>query len=355
MAKLVIVSIVLLLLVIHEVHSWGGYVPGKKTGCPFGKKSQVSSGEKPFRSVEYTNDPLLNVNNYFLNTYDNTLNELVSFTQNTSIIMLVVNDTLITYLEGQRTVDGPLTPDIYTSLKSVAHVAFATFTILDPVAQINDGALDAKTTEIITQYLDLVYEAYPTLPQKFDNATVLERQYQIVNTSIEFLNTVLHTKNASYPLLVEFARSLTPLIQLNIFEAASAQLDVLHSYVMAKQQEIDEETWNKLIVVIAAGHMPRTQLEFLQYFARLLNTPQTAELRVIYAESLQTEEEMLSLLGDHIDGWQTGIAFFNNLTRMHSDLLSMATEVYLPTILPTSPCCYPSDLQQKKDEDEDDK
>jgi len=94
------------------------------------------------------------VNNYFLNAYTNTLNELVSYTlvtnheklllsavvssplvQNTSLVMLVVNDSMITYLEGQRTVDGPLTPDIYTSLKSVAHVAFAAFTILDPVAR----------------------------------------------------------------------------------------------------------------------------------------------------------------------------------------------------------------------------
>jgi len=71
----------------------------------------------------------------------------------------------------------------------------------------------------------------------------------------------------------------------------------------------------------------------MQYFSRLLDSPIESGLRVMYAESSETEGSGLGLLATHLMDFHIGALFFNNPERMHSDLLAPAAQAFLPELL----------------------
>ena len=101
---------------------------------------------------------------------------------------------------------------------------------------------------------------------------------------------------------------------------------------------LDEDDWPAIYVVVAGGHQSRYRETSLQYFQTLLHEREgmgaAMEDRVIFAEDIEDEEEMLSLLAKHINDQVSSNAFFGNRTRMQQDFLADATAQYLKELLP---------------------
>lgn len=74
----------------------------------------------------------------------------------------------------------------------------------------------------------------------------------------------------------------------------------------------------------------------MQYFSRLLETPITSGLRVIYAEHVADEAEAIDLLATHLVDFTAGAAFWNDAEHMHTDLLAAAAAEYIPKLLPNT-------------------
>ena len=81
--------------------------------------------------------------------------------------------------------------------------------------------------------------------------------------------------------------------------------------------------------------MPRAKAARVQFWARALNASETDGQRIIYCEALSELKDCLSLASTHLMDSKVGLAFFDDKTRMHRDLLAdAATDILKHMNLP---------------------
>lgn len=242
---------------------------------------------------------------------------------------LIVNgDRLVLLRDGSR-VEANVAAPIYDPVKTIAHIPLAIYVILTP----GDRAIEPARLKTLAALRELIPPAQASLDTLHLSDVALARQKQIVNTSLALIDEVADSGQYARSSLLEFARSMAPLVLENVTEATRAQLDTVHTQVSAWRRELSSEEWNRLRVVIIGAHMPREDSVVIQYFLRLLHEPAEGR-RVVYAESLWDEPKALDLLGTHLLDGNVGEAFFGDYMRMHRDLLGDAAREYLPSVLP---------------------
>jgi len=276
--------------------------------------------------IKKGDDPFLKLNNFFRKSYAKTRQVMV---EKHAPAIAFVNGGLLFVRKGVKSRWVNITPDLYTDLKTISHIPLAVYVIL---AVEKEGKLStAKLTELKNLLL-LVNEARKSIKSRsFTSDDQRKAQYTQSDLALDLINKCLRTNNFLHRDLKVFLEKSGPLIQRNVLESTTAQLEVAHKYTKEFYSELSDEEKKKLIVVVSGPKAARDQHAITQYFARVLNVKGEGA-KILYAESVFSRKGVMNIMGTFLLDTEVGIAFFGDRWRMHRDLLSDAARYYISTM-----------------------
>jgi hypothetical protein len=268
--------------------------------------------------------PLGNFDTAFLETY---ISRMKALTSEHPIYVEISGNNLILHRDGQQESVRVL-PDIYQALKDVAHVPFATYLELAPLASA-DMPLTAAQISRLKDLDAKIVAARNALGDGHFSEVQLIRQKKMIDNSLNLLRATENAKEIDHSTLNNFARGEETLMMENSNDAACYQIEEMHSQMLRWKRTVTVEEWNHLIAINKSGHQPRYRNAATQYFSWLFNAPDAPKWvypgesdRVIYAESVpktqDTGDELMSILIDA----DASVAFFGNRWRLSEDVLS---------------------------------
>lgn len=264
-------------------------------------------------------DPLAQLNDYSRAVYAQARKTTL---EKTGPIVLLEGDNLVLLRQGKRT-EVKAIPELYHQLKTVAHIPLALFAFT--IGQ-GEGDLGEQRAGELKKYRTLIESAAKDLPKRGLPDLMLVRQNKIIEPSLAFIDALLESKKVRRDEALKYIQGVKPAVLENMYDAAKSELDGLHKQMTAWKAELTPEEWKNLKVVIMGAPLPRKGNLAVQYFARLLGEPGES-FRIVYTESVYDEEKSLRVLATSELDKGVAIAFFDEPTRMHRDLLAdVATE-----------------------------
>jgi hypothetical protein len=171
---------------------------------------------------------LTSLNKLFLDGYTNQQALVIS---NTSPVIVANFSTLILYRDG-TTETNTVIPNIYHSLKAIAHVPFGIYLRIEPYTKTNGPTLPVDVIAQLQSYLDRLNVADAALTNAGFSSTQLVRQHLIIDACKSYVGDLIKTEKSSLENLIAFANQAGPLILANADDAARAQIDLTHQSVM---------------------------------------------------------------------------------------------------------------------------
>ena len=239
-------------------------------------------------------------------------------------IIVAVNDFIILH-DGSKVETTQVISEKYTLLKSVDHIPLATFVVLELDT---DQMLSEQKLQQMRELQQLSKKALASIDKSGLTGDVLDRQKQMINKSLSFVESTLKEKRISGADLTAFCRDVQKMVLQNVDEAISDQLMAIDLQVRQWRKDLGPEKWDQLRVVVVSGHMPRELNSTTQYFSKALKKKREGD-RIYYCEGLSEAADGLNLVGTHILDSKIAVAFFNDEWRMHRDLLSDGAAKYL--------------------------
>jgi hypothetical protein len=245
----------------------------------------------------------------------------------TGPVILVDGDDLV-LCRGKQRDRVQAVPALYHHLKACSHLPLAVYLSL---ADAEEGPLAPERLDGLRRLRGLAAAARAGLADRGFSPAQMERQKEILDQGLAFLDGVTGRGRCSAGELADFARASAPRLLANAADAARVQIDGYRSRVAAWRREVPAEEWARLRVVVIGSQMPRGNNVAVQYFARLVGELGEGP-RVVYAEALYDEGRALNLLGTHLLDRGVAVAFFGDPQRMDRDLLGDAAAEYLRTL-----------------------
>ncbi|MCA9021595.1 MAG: hypothetical protein KDA74_15710 [Planctomycetaceae bacterium] len=267
---------------------------------------------------------LANLNREFINAH--TVARKLDLASGGPIILLQ-DGKLVLFRNNSETTAEMLLPR-YDTFKVFAHMPVAIYLMLGPPGA---GKLDTQRLQQLAEYHGKIDRVEKQLDHMGLEGEKLKRQKQLLADSKQFLEKVIQQQQFSTEELHTFTRSMLPMIQANIAEAAASQLDAMHRQVMAWKKEMTPEEWQKLRVSVKGAVLARDGNLAMQYFERLLNL-EGPGMRLIYMERYVPPTPMLTLLATRSVDRGISIAFFDNPDRMFRDVLADAAAEHIKTM-----------------------
>lgn len=237
----------------------------------------------------------------------------------------IAGSSLYLHRAGQKADSQRVIPTIYHALKDVTHVPFTIYLRLSPLV---DATLSGEQIGQLQALNDMISSAEDALQTGGFNQVQTERQKQILDGSKAFIQEVVALKHVDRTSLGKFALTMSPLMLQNANEAGCYQVQSTHAQMMRWKAVLSEDEWNHLIAVNKGGHQARYRNVATQYFAWLFQGTSPAwaypgeSSRVLYAESLRSDQkggdELMAVLIDA----DASRVFFRNEWRMSEDILS---------------------------------
>ena len=231
----------------------------------------------------------------------------------------------VTLINGRKLGERPYTPPLYNQLKSIAHLSlgiaaaglFAQETPNDPswrasLADMRTKAISAKTR----------------LDSSVFNAAQKQRQVQLIDLSVAYIDRALANQSFDPAALKAYALTTAPLLLANTTDAANAQLEALDEAVKDLAKQISPEAWGRSMAIITGPKTAREGNLQSQYFLFAFGEKATGQ-RVQYMENIFDEDQALSVLQTILTDRKIGGLFFNDPSRMERDLLSDAATAEL--------------------------
>lgn len=271
------------------------------------------------------NASLNKLNNCFLESHQRIKALHASAIERTTPVIIVNRDNLVVRYQGKRT-ERPYLPLHYHHLKTLAHLPCALYN-MERIAEKEDcSSMKAHCLQQVQEVLASLKEEPDEHPLK-PYCPLLQ---QVVEENKE----------------PDVAKKMSSSSTLRLIEeAARCRLDHLHRVTKEIKKEVGEAAWQSVVVIVLGPQMPREGDIAMQYYARILNTLQTQASmcpmsrtivevkepgpRLIYAESIESEEQALNLLTTHIADEDVGEALLKNRQAMHADVLAYAGARYL--------------------------
>ncbi|MEK7482765.1 MAG: hypothetical protein AABZ60_00380 [Planctomycetota bacterium] len=290
---------------------------------------QNAQNFKPFEG------PLSEVNKNFHADYE----ALVETTQ-TKIksgktpTILFTGGNLILYYQGNREVKEVIS-DLYHQYKAIGHISLGLFTAFENYQ--TDQLLSEEEIYFLKQDHQYIQKALEHLTQEKIPLEYLEIHRLILVISLKYLEIILEQKTLNEEITRAYSQSVSLLLLKGADLAAKLQIDLMHQSVSTWRQKISPEDWASLKVVLCGAHQPRTGYVARQYFERILHEKASegaiGEDKILYAESLFSEDKAVNLLARHIIDQKAGLFFFNDRFRLQKDLLADGAEKYLNQLL----------------------
>jgi hypothetical protein len=242
--------------------------------------------------------------------------------------LIVVHDDVLLLYRGDEPVRQftGLEPPLYNKMKTLGHIALAVFSLLHAV---HDGPLSASLKARLVSYRRLLDSAGAALDVSEEvKAGILPRPVGIHAMAMALLGTILRTGQTSREALHEFTRGLCDDIDLVLAAAAKAQLQAVERTIAELRALLTPKEWTELRVLILGPYMAKQGEIFLQYFAKLLNTPVSGDRRLVYFDGDDLKAAFERFGTATLDA-EAAQAIFGNRRRLHRDVLADATREYL--------------------------
>lgn len=272
-------------------------------------------------------------------SFHHTYNLLIHKTHHTlgedkTPVIIMFRDTAMLFHDDKQEV-VEVFPDLYHKIKATGHVSFGVYLALanngyGPLQEDNREGLEIKQ-ELIEKTLSILEQE--SIPQEF-----MQNMRKTMESALAIIQEVLASGQVEESRVWEFGKENGPLYLESATLGAILELDALHTTVMHWKKQLGPENWERIYVVVCAGHQARYREAAKQYFLRLLHERESlgadAENRVIYAENIANVDGALDLLARHIIDQRSSIALFNDGKRMQQDLMSDGAAAYLKELFP---------------------
>lgn len=271
---------------------------------------------------------LKELNELFLHWHDRRKKQALDEVKKSIPVLFVNGDNLVLLHHDERR-EFPYMPKVYHQLKTVAHVPCGLHDL--------DVVLQDDVEEARKEYLEQVQkvitslDAAPEHPLKPFCGMLKDIQKEVVGArKIEASAGAFRADTAHL-----------------IDEAARVRLDNLDRVTEEVRQKIGDEAWRNVAVIVLGPQLPREGDIAMQYFSDILQIdikPSRCPFlqlkmsapnrqRLIYAESLSTEEASLNLLASHIADEELGRVFLDDPLAMHKDVTADAGARHLKKLL----------------------
>lgn len=248
-----------------------------------------------------------------------------SLASGASPVIWVIGNELRLYRNGTVAVHPVPSPEI-DYMKTAGHtVALGMVGLLAET----DGALPPERLEELARLRDGMVRVKALMPEFNLSEEVRRTHTEILDRGIAYCDRTLDARESRLAGFRSFLRSFEPLIDRSARQAAAMQIDILDRKVKEIRALLSPEEQQRLIVVVSGPQTPRAGQLHVQYFARELGLPGETPGRLIYAESLYTEEGVFELLGTHLADCRMSEMVFGDPNRMFRDLLSEGASEYL--------------------------
>lgn len=215
-----------------------------------------------------------------------------------------------------------VTPRSYHALKSIAHAPAAVFAILEGASSERPGS---ATDTALTRLAAHVRASSERLAEDVPDPAARQVCRELLDRLQTFIGEVSQV-GVSAPRLDAFARGAGPRLLQIAEHATRVQLAALHERVTEMLARLHGDDRERLHVVVAGAHQARARSLGMQYFKRLLGEPTDTEHRVTYAESIDTVEDAVALVGMQRLDRVMARAFFGDEKRLQRDVLGDAAE-----------------------------
>ncbi len=226
-----------------------------------------------------TADQLAQLDQRFVDIYEAARGLQVERQKERALIVMQDDDVLLHDRAMERF--AGLRPPLYDKMKAVGHMPLGVYCLLHDQA---DRPHEEARLVQIEDYRAAI-EAAPGALDTHEQAKagILPAPSPVYAKVTAFLDTVVPAGTVSRGALADFARSVGPDIEPLLAAAAHAQFDACDAIAREiRQTRLTEEQWNALRVLVLGPYMARQGHLFLQYFSRVLNTPQQGDRRVVY-------------------------------------------------------------------------
>ena len=279
-------------------------------------------------SVRTHNDEQLDkFNQIFLKAYQEKRNKLI---ETFDPLIITTGGEIILIRRGQN-ITFSSTPRLYHNLKTISHVPLTIFVfLLDPSS--NDRNLTAAEITFLKAYLAKIHRMKKLInvADFSSDEEVFQRQQSILDASIQYLRFILRSKHLNGVSLQRFCQEAQRLFSKNFALAARSQLDEMHSRIYPWYHNHLNGTERLALRVLIIG--PKTAREgfvITQYLEKLLGGHPLQSKRILYVENLPEIPVALNILSTWILDQHAAVAFFQDDTRLHRDLMKNNAADYI--------------------------
>jgi hypothetical protein len=253
--------------------------------------------------------------------------------EHTPVIIMFGDQAMLFHDDKQETIN--VIPDLYHRLKAISHISFGVYVTLmhngyGPLTYDNHKELE-NIQELMEKAIEILDQA--PIPENY-----FDVQRITLQNAMAIVDEVLLTGLVDKGRVLDFGKENAHLYLKNAALSTMLELDTLHETVMRWKEQIGQEDWESLYVIICAGHQARYREASKQYFQHLLGEKEgdgaQHEDRVVYAEHIYDVDAAMDLLSRHINDQQASIELFNSPTRLQEDLMSDSAAAYLEELLP---------------------
>ncbi len=278
---------------------------------------------------------ITDLNQSFHESYNNLIHHTYEKLgkENTPVIIMAHEEVMLFHRGEQETIN--VIPKLYHQLKGIGHVSFGIYVTLadNGYGELRDDIRENLEHQKYLIERGLSFLDIEPLPMKY-----MPTQRKMLETALEIIDQVLADGSVEEEKVMEYGQKSAPWYLEGAAISAQLEIDELHNTVMNWKQQMGEENWENIHVVVCAAHQGRYREATLQYFQRLLHEEEglAAEMedRVIYAEQIAEPKAAMDLLARHLVDQRASIDLFGTCTRLQRDLMSDGAHEYLVELLP---------------------
>jgi len=294
------------------------------------------------RDLPPRNGPFSAFNIGFHETYTRLVEQVqAQLGESVPVVVLIGNDTTLLCDGGEQRAE--VIPARYHELKALAHLAFGVQLTL--MAN-GSGRLTDLTANELHEKRAQIHAAQAAANSASSASTVTitpNAPAELLCRARALVDRVLSEGVVDFERLHEHVRALASHAFETAQLAVSIELEQLHALLGRWRNDLGEERWAGLYVVICGAHQPRYREATCQYFGQLLHQPEgygaEREDRLVYAEGLCDVDSALDLLARHIVDQRASNLLFGDRRRLQEDLLADAANAEVRKLFPNARGC----------------
>lgn len=188
----------------------------KKWVCIIDWISNNGKGLENTSKPSADDDPFISLNDQFRKIYQNT--KVITMQDKVNKCVIVhQGDEIIFFTNGSRTKTSKSIPTVYHDLKTICHIAFSIYLILDPYTHRRTTRFPISELE---SFLPSILRVRKALPERFTKPqlgmNLLPIQIKIVDICLDFYRTIVASQHVNREDLVQFCQLTTPYIRENM-------------------------------------------------------------------------------------------------------------------------------------------